>query len=92
MVNTQWLELFRPFTAVRTLHISHPCQSFIVSALQELTVEMATAVLPALSNIYLETYEPYGPEQQQGVMRFIAVCQYSGHPVAIQPWDLWTTH
>jgi hypothetical protein len=83
MANTQWLELFQSFTAVRTLRISRHWQPFIVSALQELTEEMATAVLPALNNIYLEVYQPYGPEQQ-GLELFITARQYSGHPVAIQ--------
>jgi hypothetical protein len=83
MYNTQWLELFRPFTAVRTLRVSRRFQSFIMSALQELTGETATAVLPALNNIDLEDYQPYGPEQQ-GLEHFITARQHSGHPVAIQ--------
>jgi hypothetical protein len=89
--NTHWLELFQPFTAVRTLRASRHWQSFIMPALQELTGETATAVLPALNHIYLEAYQPYGPEQQ-GVEHFITARQDSGHPVAIQclesPLDL----
>jgi hypothetical protein len=49
--NTQWLELFHPFTAVRTLRISHPLRSLIVPALQGLTGETATEVLAALESL-----------------------------------------
>jgi hypothetical protein len=76
--NTQWLELFQPFTAIRTLRISHKWQSFIMSTLQSLT-----AALPVLNSIHLEVYQPYESEQQVA-LPFITACQYSGHPVAIQ--------
>jgi hypothetical protein len=81
MDNTHWLELFQPFTAVRTLRLSYNWQSFIMA----LTEETATSVLPALNNIYLEAeaYRPYGPEQQ-GLEHFIAARQHSGHPVTVQ--------
>jgi hypothetical protein len=82
MDNTQWLEIFQLFIALHTLHISHSLQSFIMPAFQELTVEMATEVLPALHSIYLEEYEPSGPEHQ-AVQPFITARQHSGHPVAI---------
>ncbi|KAI0249310.1 hypothetical protein BJV78DRAFT_1155903 [Lactifluus subvellereus] len=86
MEDTQWLELFRPFTAVRTLRISRELQSFIVPALQELTGERATEVLPALDSLYLEEYQPSGSKQQP-IDRFIAARQYSDHPVAVHLWE-----
>jgi hypothetical protein len=68
---------------------------FVVSALQGLTGEVATVVLPVLDNRYLEVYQPYKSEQQD-VKHFITARQHSGHPVAIQRlegslmrWDLW---
>ncbi|KAI0246421.1 hypothetical protein BJV78DRAFT_1364858 [Lactifluus subvellereus] len=79
---TLWLELFRPFTAVRTLHISRKLQSSIVSALRELTEERATEVLPALEGIYLEMYHPSGLVHE-AIEPFIAARQYSGHPVSV---------
>jgi hypothetical protein len=94
MDNTQWLELFQPFTAVRILCISHHLQSSIVSALQGLTGEPATEVLPTLNSVYLEEYDPSGTEQQ-AMRSFITARQCSGHPVAIHrletstmPWEL----
>jgi hypothetical protein len=94
MDNIQWLELFQPFTAVRTLCISHHLQSPIIFALQGLTGEPATEVLPALNSLYLEEYEPSGTEQQ-AMKPFITARQCSGHPVAIRrlttspmPWEL----
>jgi hypothetical protein len=80
--NTQWLELFQPFTAVRTLRVSHDWQSFIVSALQELTEERAIEVLPGLNSIYLEAYQPCGSEQQ-ALEPFITARQHSGRAVAV---------
>ncbi|KAI0250975.1 hypothetical protein BJV78DRAFT_1215027, partial [Lactifluus subvellereus] len=56
--DTQWLELFRPFTAVRILKICRPLQSLIGLALQELTGERAMEVLPLLDSLYLEGYWP----------------------------------
>jgi F-box-like len=80
--NEQWLEFLQPFTAVRTLRISHRLQSPIMSALQELTGEVTTQVLPALNSLYLEEYERSRSEQQ-ALDTFITARQQSGHPVAI---------
>ena len=81
-----WLELFRPFTAVRTLRISRDPQASIVHTLQELTGERAIEVLPELDGLYLEDYQPSGPEQN-AIKLFIAARQYSDHPVAVHRWD-----
>jgi hypothetical protein len=89
--DAQWLELFRQFTAVRTLRICRALQPFIVPALRELTGERATLVLPALDSLYLGKYQPYGSEQQ-AIEPFIAARQYSDHPVVVHPdkdyWDI----
>ena len=85
MDDTQWLELFRPFTTVRTLRIHHKLQSLIVPALQELTGERATEVFPALDNLYLREYPPSGSDQQ-AIEPFVAARQHSDHPVAVHRW------
>ena len=85
MEDTQWLELFRPFTAVRTLRINHKLQSLIVPALQELSGERATEVFPVLDNLYLEEYPPSGSDQQ-AIESFVAARQHSDHPVAVHHW------
>ncbi|KAI0251546.1 hypothetical protein BJV78DRAFT_1154343 [Lactifluus subvellereus] len=87
MEDTQWLELFRPFTGVRTLRIRRELQPLIVPALQELTGERATEVLPALDSLYLEEYEPSGSDQQ-AIDPFIAARQRSDHPVAVHSWEV----
>ncbi|KAI0251497.1 hypothetical protein BJV78DRAFT_1210077, partial [Lactifluus subvellereus] len=84
--NEPWLELFRPFTAVRTLRISRQPQSSIMRALQELTGERAIEVLPALDGLYLEDYQPSGPEQKV-IESFTAARQYSDHPVTVHRWE-----
>jgi hypothetical protein len=86
MEDTQWLELFRPFTAVRTLRIALELQPLILLALQELTGERATEVLPALDSLYLEGYQP-SRSDQQAIKPFIAARQNSDHPVAVHFWE-----
>ena len=83
---TPWLELFRPFTGVRTLRISRYLKSSIVHTLQELTGERAIEVLPALNSLYLEHYQASEPEQK-AIEPFIAARQYSDHPVAVHLWE-----
>jgi F-box-like len=86
MDNTQWLDLFRPFTAVRILRISHKMRRHIVSALQEFSGNMATEVLPALGSLYLEGYEPLGPVRR-AIEPYITARQVSNHPVTIHHWE-----
>ncbi|KAI0245595.1 hypothetical protein BJV78DRAFT_280252 [Lactifluus subvellereus] len=86
MEDTQWLELFRAFTAVRTLRIRRELQPLIMPSLQELAGERATEVLPALDSLYLEDYEPSGSDQQ-AINPFIAARQRSDHPVAVHRWE-----
>jgi hypothetical protein len=84
MDETQWLELFHPFIAVRTLDIVSGMTrmgSHVVSALRGLSVESATQVLPALGNLYLEDNQESGPEEQD-IEPFIVARQGSDHPVA----------
>ncbi|KAI0251490.1 hypothetical protein BJV78DRAFT_1210035, partial [Lactifluus subvellereus] len=84
MDDTQWLGLFRTFTA---LH------SFIIPVLQELTGERATEVLPALDSLHLDTYYPSTGADQQAIELFIAARRRSGHPVTIyQKWTSFRVH
>ncbi|KAH9974484.1 hypothetical protein BGW80DRAFT_182649 [Lactifluus volemus] len=82
MDEAQWLELFRPFTALQALYISRNIQSHVVSALRGLSGETAMEVLPALDRLYLEEYQVTGPEQPD-IEAFIIARQRSGHPVSI---------
>ncbi len=57
--NTQWLDVLRPFTNVKDVHLSKQVAPCIAPALQELTDEgiMITEVLPALQNVFLDSFE-----------------------------------
>ena len=89
MDETQWLELFHPFTAVRTLYISQVMRSHVVSALQRLRGESATEVLPALDNLHIEKYQASGSERQY-IEPFIIARQHSDHPISIHRWETGT--
>jgi hypothetical protein len=83
MDETQWLELFHPFIAVRTLYIlSQMVGPYVVSALRGLSTE----VLPALDKLCLVEYQPSGPaadSEQQDIEPSIIARQGSAHPVAV---------
>ena len=84
--NNQWLELFRPFTAVKVLYITSKLIPHIVSALKELVGVRVTEVLPALQFLFLGGPLPSGlVEETMG--QFIAARQIAGHPVAISLWE-----
>jgi hypothetical protein len=79
---TQWLELFRPFTAVKALQVSSRMVRLVVAALQELTGEWATEVLPRLHSLFLWDIRSSG-SRQEDIESFLTVHQSSGQPVAI---------
>jgi hypothetical protein len=88
MDNTQWLELFRSFTAVQALYLHDSFRSPIMSALQVLHEESVTDILPALVNLYLDGYWETALELQDNeeIEPFITARQRSGHPVAVHHW------
>ena len=86
MEKTQWLELLHPFTAVKNLYQSKQVALYIGHALQELTGNGMTEVLPALETLFLEGHQPSGPVQE-AVGLFVTSRQLSGHPVAVHNWD-----
>ena len=80
----EWLLFFRLFPAVETLHLYGAVVPFIVSALENITEEMLTRVMPALHLLWLDEdirrgdYEPAG-----SIVRFLSLRQVSGRPVAV---------
>jgi len=86
--NTEWLEVLGLFVAVKDLCVSEKVALHVVEALQELSVERATEVLPALRNLVIEGVEASGPSApiQGAVEQFVATRQLAGHPVAARPW------
>jgi hypothetical protein len=53
----QWLELLRPFTAVKSLHLSRESALVIAAALQEPIGSRITELLPSLRSIFVERLE-----------------------------------
>ena len=51
--NTQWLELLRSFTALKELYLDERFTPLVAPALQELTRERVTEVLPELQNLFI---------------------------------------
>jgi F-box-like len=87
MDNPEWLDLFRPFTAVHTLRLFGNQQLYLVSPLRWLTGERVTEVLPALQDIYFSKEVESEREDeylQQCMELFIAARRHSGHPVRVQ--------
>jgi hypothetical protein len=82
MEATQWLETLRPFTFVKDLHLSEPLVPFIAPALQELSGEGVTEVLPALQNLFFTGPMPSGPVKE-AIRKFVAARQLSGCPVTV---------
>ena len=83
--NGLWLELLRPFTAVKNLYLSEEFATRIAPALQELLGHRTTDVLPALQNIFLEGLESLGPAQE-GIRQLVAARQVASRPIAVSRW------
>jgi len=83
MEDTQWLELLQPFTAVKDLYLCEGLALRVVQALQDLTGERATEMLPALQSIFMGGLSE---AVQTAIGPFIASRQLSGHPVAVHSW------
>jgi hypothetical protein len=80
--DSQWLEVLRPFTAVKYLYLSREFTLCIAPALQELAGE----VLPSLQNLFLAGLDPSRPVQG-AIRRFIAARQLASHAIAVSHWD-----
>ena len=84
--DTEWLDLLHPFIAVKNFYLLRRFVPRIAPALQELTGDRTTEVLPALQNIFLEGFQPSEPVQE-GIARFISARQLTNQPVVISVWD-----
>jgi len=83
--DSQWLELLRPFTAVKDLFLSEEFAPRIAPYLQELVVARTIEVLPALQSLHLSKRKlhPSGPFMD-AIGKFVAARELSNHPVAIK--------
>jgi hypothetical protein len=80
--NAEWLELLRPFTAVKNLYLSKKFTPCIAPVLQELVGERVVEILPALQGLFLEEVNLAGPVQE-AIEKFAAARQLSSHPIAV---------
>jgi hypothetical protein len=78
----QWLELLQPFITVKNLYLFGELALPLARALQELSSEGATEVLPALQGIHIQLYRELGPVRRI-LEPFIAARQLSGYPVVV---------
>ena len=83
--SNQWLELLRPFTAVKSLYVSKEFVMGITVHLLEVVRERMIEVLPALQNLFLEVLEQSGPIKE-GIGLFVSVRQLFGHPIVVSVW------
>jgi len=85
MEDTQWLELLEPFTSLKNLYLMDDIARRVCGAIQELSGEMATEVLPALRNLFVDGSRSF-EQIQEAIKPFVTARQLSGHPVAIHHW------
>jgi hypothetical protein len=82
---TQFLQVFRPFTAIWSLRVCRTLVPYIATALQGLIGEMATDVLPNLRNLFLGGVDIFGTVQEV-IQPFVTARRLSGQPVAVHRW------
>ena len=82
---TQWFELFDLFPAVQDLYIHDELRPIVAQALQELTGERATEVLPTLRRLFFRGPSPPGSTRED-IETFIAARQHSDYRVDVH-WD-----
>ena len=88
MESAQWLGLLRPFASVKDLVLFDDLIKLVAPALQQLTGERVSEVLPALQNLFLKGSSPSAPSQpvQEAIEQFLVARQLSGQPVTLHYW------
>src|SRR6266851_8166194 len=86
MEDAQWPDLLHLFASVKNLDLSKDSVPFLAPALQELSGERVTEVLPTLENHFLERPQPSGPVKE-AIGKFIAARQLAGCPVTVRHRD-----
>ena len=81
-----WLQLLRPFTAVKLLYLAGQPGLYVARALHELSWEGVVEVLPALRSVFLEGPQP-SEDVVEAIGTFIVRRQLSGHPVTVHSWE-----
>ena len=81
----QWLELLRPFSAVRNLRLSRSAASRVTQTLGRIPPKRVMEVLPALEIVSISGLNPFGPVKE-AISEFADARQLFGYPVSIR-WD-----
>jgi hypothetical protein len=84
--NTLWLELLRPFSAVKKLFLSEKFARRVGPVLEELVGSRTMEALSNLQNIFLEGLRPLG-RVQEGIVKFVAARRLSGRPITVSLWE-----
>jgi len=84
---TQWLEVFRTFTAVYALHLGSVVLSSVLSALEGLNADSAAQMLPALRDLWFDSDSPEQPSSVQEALKlFLSARQHSDCTVTVRRW------
>jgi len=85
METGQWLELLDPFTALKNLYLIEPIALHVFSALQELSGERVTEVLPTLQGLFITHLSSDSlPEGlRKATKTFVAARRRSDHPMSV---------
>ena len=84
--NGQWLELFRPFMAVKNLYLSENFVSCMAPSLQELVEGRTPNVLPALQDILLKGFYSSG-SVHESIGKLVAARQAANRQIFIASID-----
>ena len=85
--NREWLKIFHPFAAVKSLYISYSFAPTIAYSLEELIGERVGEVLPALETLFIEESYLLEKEIKEAIGRFIAARQLAGRTIAVCRWE-----
>jgi hypothetical protein len=75
--DVEWLHLLHQFSTVQTLRVSRELARHVSLALEELTADMVTEVLPFLDSIYL------AGQPASSIKKFVAARMLSGRPITV---------
>ena len=82
----RWLELLQPFTSVKQLYLYGRLALRVARALQDVSGEEVTEVLPALQNISIFGYGDEPSEERailEALRKFLATLHLSGRCVSV---------
>jgi hypothetical protein len=84
--STLWLELLRPFIAMKNLYLSEEYVPHILPVLQHIVAGEMTELLPMVQNLFVEGYQSSGP-RPEGIEQLISVLLLSGRTMTFFNWD-----